>query len=103
MTPSRHVTVRIDLARIRSNTQSIAQQTSVPIIAVVKADAYGLGAAAVVPAIADLVAGFYVFDLAEALAANLAATGKPTIAMQAGAADAAAFLAANVRPVVWDA
>jgi alanine racemase len=100
---SAHVTSRIDLTRIRSNVETISALARVPIIAVVKADAYGLGAAQIARAIAERVSGYYVFDLPEAAAYGLAATGRPTIAMQAGRSDAAAFKELNVRPVVWDA
>ncbi|MDB5289494.1 MAG: hypothetical protein JWL69_735, partial [Phycisphaerales bacterium] len=63
MPASAHVSVRIDLARVRRNAEEIAKQTAVPVIAVVKADAYGLGAARVAATIGDLVEAFYVFDL----------------------------------------
>src|SRR4051794_37376426 len=62
-------TVRIDLARVRNAAQAIAHRTGVPVIAVMKADAYGLGAREVVEALRDVpnVAGFYCFSLREAV------------------------------------
>jgi alanine racemase len=77
-----YVTVHVDLQRIRDNVRSIAKLAGVPILAVVKADGYGLGAARVAEAIADQVERFCVFDLAEALDAGLyARTGKRVLAL----------------------
>jgi alanine racemase len=54
----------------------------VPILAVVKADAYGLGITQVSDAIKDLISGFCVFELREALEAQLhERTGKPILAL----------------------
>jgi alanine racemase len=103
VTPSRHVDVRIDLQRLRANAADIRARVGVSVIAVVKADAYGHGAAEVVEALADVVDGYYVFSLAEALAADVRATGKPTLALNPDRVlDAEAFLANQVRPAVWD-
>ena len=63
---SAHVQVNIDLGRIRENVASIARRCGVDVIAVVKSDAYGLGAVPVAETIADLVSGFCVFSLKEA-------------------------------------
>lgn len=95
--------VHIDLERIRANVRSIARQTNVPVIAVVKADAYGLGARPVALALRDLVEGFYTFSLAEAAAADLhRATGLPTLALEPKPLDdPAAYLEHGVRPAVW--
>jgi alanine racemase len=71
MQPSPNVTVRINLARIRQNLQAIKMQTGVPVYAVVKADAYGLGAVKVAEAIKELTDGFCVFRLKEAIDAQL--------------------------------
>lgn len=95
--------VAIHLDRVRANVTQIAHRTGVGVIAVVKADAYGLGAERVAAAIADLVAGFYVFELAEAVAAELASLGKPIIALRCDTADVNEFITAKVRPVVWTA
>lgn len=91
----------IDLDRVRENAESIARATRVPLIAVVKADAYGLGAARVAGAIADLVEAFYVFDAAEAVRHGLAATGKPTIALLGKSRDPADYVSHRIRPAVW--
>ncbi len=102
MTPKAHVTVQIDLARIRANVSAIRTKTGKPVIAVVKADAYGLGAQRVAPAIADLVESFYVFDLAEPIAYRIhELTNRPTIALIGESNDPADYISRNVRPVVW--
>jgi alanine racemase len=100
---SANVQVNIDLGRIRENVASIARRCGVDVIAVVKSDGYGLGAAPVADAIADLVAGFCVFSLKEALAATLwEVARKPTLSLGPSAdIDAAEFAAARVRPAVW--
>ena len=103
MARSPHVTVRVDLQVVRENVDRIARQTKVPVIAVVKADAYGLGADRVVPAIADLVDSFCVFGLAEARTLDLRlradklclAIGPPTLA------DSQEYLEARARPAVF--
>ena len=82
---------------------TIGQRVGVPILAVVKSDAYGLGAERVVKALADLVEGFCVFSLAEAIAArSWESTGK--ISMTLGpdpGAGAEEYVKHHVRPAVW--
>ena len=95
-------TVRVDLGRIRRNAIEIARKTGVPVIAVVKADAYGLGATSVASAIGDLVDGFYVFDAAEAVQYELhARTGKRSIALMGESNDARDYLSHHIQPAVW--
>jgi alanine racemase len=93
--------VSINLARVRFNAEVIRQKTGVPVIAVVKADAYGLGASQVAGAIGDLVDAFYVFDSAEAVAARLwDIAGKRIIALNSRErADDLQQL--HIQPVVW--
>jgi len=72
-------------------------------LAVIKADAYGLGAEAVAPGIADLVDGFCLFSLREAAAIKLwELTGKPamTLGQDPGVGEAD-YTAEHVRPAVW--
>ena len=64
-----YVTVHINLDRIRANVEQIRALVNVPILAVVKADAYGLGAAKIVEAAPkpllygeELVLGFHARD-----------------------------------------
>ena len=97
-------TLTVDLSRIRGNATAIAKRTGVPVIAVVKANAYGLGAARVARALADVpaVEGFYTFSLAEAVSYDLGATGKPTLALEPHpTASADDYLPHKVRPSVW--
>ncbi len=102
MEPSKHVTVRVDLARVRRNAERVARETGVALIAVVKADAYGLGAAAVAGVLGDLVDAFYVFNTWEAVAADLwRLTGKRTIALQGDSTNADDYRSAGIVPVVW--
>src|SRR5205085_3475106 len=77
-----YVTVHVDLARLRRNVEQIRELVKVPVLAVVKSDAYGLGAARVSEALADLVGGFCVFSLHEAVEADLwRRTSMPVLAM----------------------
>jgi alanine racemase len=102
---SKHVQVTVDLGRIQSNAANIRRRTGVDLIAVVKSDAYGLGAQPVAKAIADLVAGFCVFSLEEARRASLwETTGKPVMTLgPATHIQPDEFIAARVRPAVWTA
>jgi len=104
MSRSAHVIVRVDLQRIRRNVQEIVTRCRVPVLAVIKADAYGVGAARVAPAIADGVDGFCVFTLDEAADARIwEKTSKPCIALGPNlGVSANDFIAHHVRPAVWD-
>ena len=97
--------VQIDLSRVQANARDITRRVGVPVYAVVKADAYGLGIQNVVPAIKDIVAGFCVFSLAEAVADSLwKLGGKPIIAIgPPESSNAADYLSQHVRPAVSDA
>lgn len=76
------VTAHIDLNRIRQNAEAIRRRTGVELLAVVKADAYSLGAERMVEALADVVNGFCVFVLKEAVDAGIyRRTGKKTICL----------------------
>ncbi|HET6249979.1 MAG TPA: alanine racemase [Tepidisphaeraceae bacterium] len=104
MPASPQVTVRIDLEKVRDNARSIKSLTGVELMAVVKADAYGLGAEKITAALADVADGFCVLNLSEAIAADIwRRTDKPSIALgpddDAGPDD---YLAQHVRPGVWD-
>ena len=77
-----HLNLTVDLNVIRQNVEAIASAVGVDVLAVVKADAYGLGMEAVVDTISDLVAGFCVFQAGEAVASNLAGrTGKRVLVL----------------------
>jgi alanine racemase len=101
-TPASNVTVRIDLGRIRANAAEIAEGTGVAVMAVVKADAYGLGAGRIAEAVAPVVAGFCVFALREAVEAELwKRTGKPSLALgPPETLDPRPWIEQRVRPCV---
>jgi alanine racemase len=103
--PGSSPTIQIDLSRIAANAASITARTGVPLIAVVKSDAYGVGIGRVLPALADIASGFCVFSLAEAAAARIKEyTGKPVLALAPiGSEDPDEWIAAGVRPAVSDA
>lgn len=99
---SSHVRVQIDMERIVRNTREVADRAGVPLWAVIKADAYGLGAARIAAALAELVEGFCVFRLEEAEEIDLwNLTQKPAIAIgPPSTLDPLRWLAAHVRPAV---
>jgi alanine racemase len=98
MHASAHVTVHVDLRRVRRNIVEIRRHVGrAEIHAVVKADAYGVGARAAASAVQDLVDGFVVFQAGEATGAGLAEIGKPVLALGPSAA------APGLRRAVWDA
>lgn len=102
MSPSRHVCVFVDLGRVRRNAQKIRRSTGVPLIAIIKADAYGLGALQVASALADIVDEFAVFSPNEAKAIDLwNRTGKPALVIGPPQwDDPAEYRAQHVRPAV---
>jgi alanine racemase len=100
---SRHVRVVVDLGRVRRNAAEVRARVKVPVWATVKADAYGLGAARVAGALADVVDGYCVFALEEATAIDIARLtgGRRVIALgPPGTLDEAAWVGAGVRPAV---
>ncbi|HEY1923149.1 MAG TPA: alanine racemase [Tepidisphaeraceae bacterium] len=96
-----HLRVFVDLDRVRANTQAISRLTSVDIIAVVKADAYGLGARRVVKTIADLVSGFCVFSFDEAAALGKIAQKPILILGPTNDIEPEELLKIGARPSVW--
>src|SRR5688500_4955804 len=102
MTASAHVTVGIDLRRIRQNVNAIRSKVGVAVLSVIKADAYGFGAREVAAAIAGTTDGFCIFSLEESIAIDLhALTDKPVICLGPPSTDDAdAYLRRGVRPAV---
>ena len=101
--PTPTVSVHIDLARIRRNALEICRVTGVPLIAVVKADGYGLGARRVAETVGDLVEAFYVFRAEEAVEHDLySLTGKRSIALLGESNDATHYLDRHIHPAVWN-
>jgi len=106
VTLSPSVSVRVDLSVVRANAREIAALVGVPVLAVIKADAYGLGAAEVARAIHDIVGGFVVFSLDEAVAARLSDfPDLPVLALGPPPphADVELHIRQHVRPAVWSA
>ncbi|HEV7302354.1 MAG TPA: alanine racemase [Tepidisphaeraceae bacterium] len=102
MTFSQYVTVHVDLDHVRAAAERVKRAVAgADVIAVLKADAYGLGAARVADAIAPVVDGFYVFELAEATAIDLRRYGKPILSLLDETDDPTPYRDAGVRPVVW--
>ena len=100
MPASAHVSVRVDLGRIRANVADVRRRVGgAEVHAVVKADAYGLGARRVAGAVAGAVDGFVVFSAAEAVEADLPSLGKPILSL--GPPDAVPNPAHKIRPAVW--
>jgi alanine racemase len=102
MSASPQVRVQIDLGRVQSNARRIARDTGVPVLAVIKADAYGLGAERVSGAIREWVHGFCVFRPEEAIEIDLwNRTGKPTLAIgPPNVLDATLYVRHHIRPAV---
>jgi len=96
------VRVPVNLGKVRAAAREIAHKTRVDVLAVIKADAYGLGAAQVAAAIADVVQGFCFFSLKEAIAANLdPKSRKPSILLgPPGSMVPQDYIALNLRPAV---
>ena len=100
---TKHVQVTVNLSQIRENTAFVSKTTGVDVIAVVKSDAYGLGAPEVVQMIGDLVAGWCVFNPEEArIISECNAQSKPILVLGPSAdADPKELAAARIRPAVW--
>ncbi len=96
------VRVHVNLGNIRAAAEEIARKTKVDVLAVIKADAYGLGAREVAGAIADVAQGFCFFSLKEAIAANLDANWrKPSILLgPPGSMVPQDYISLNLRPAV---
>ncbi len=95
---SRHITVEIDLEAVRSSAERIRRRTGVGLLAVIKADAYGLGAAAVADAltgVADELAYFSIHEARE--------VGKPGLVLGPPEAEAAEYRELGLRPTVFTA
>ncbi len=98
---SAQVVVAIDCARIRANARAIRRRTGVELIAVVKADAYGLGAGEVAACLRGVADRLAVFSLAEAQAAGLwRRSGLPSIALGPPDGTPADYHGAHLRPAV---
>ena len=97
-----HTYVKIDLDRIVHNFAAVQEKSGVPVMAVVKADAYGHGAIQVARALEDRCAFFGVSSISEALELRRAGLGKPILIL--GNTPSAAFETAileEIRPTIF--
>jgi alanine racemase len=92
---SKHLIVRIDLDRIRASAEEIRSRTRVPLIAVIKADAYGLGAARVADVLGPVADDFAYFSIDEARR-----VGRPGLVLGPPTGDPREFGELHLRPSV---
>jgi alanine racemase len=92
---SKHINVTIDLARVRASAEAIRAKTRVALIAVIKADAYGLGAARVAEALAPIADEFAYFSVDEARE-----VGRPGLVLGPPAGDPTEYRELRLRPTV---
>lgn len=95
---SQHVTVSVGLDQIRHSAERIAARTRVDLIAVIKADGYGLGAERVADALAPVVREFAYFSIEEA-----ATVRKPGVVLGPPTARPDEYLALRLRPAISSA
>ena len=94
--------VRIDLDAIAHNIDAVKQKAGVPVMAVVKADAYGHGAVQVAQLLEERCAFFGVSSVAEALELRQAGLEKPILILGHTPADAFALLIRyHIRPAIF--
>lgn len=96
--------VDVDLTALRANAQLVAGRAGAPLLPMIKADGYGLGAVAVARALEPLDPfGFGVATVAEAAALRAAGVVRPILAFSPLVSwDARACLAADARPCIGD-
>jgi alanine racemase len=92
---SPHVQVTIDLDQIRASAEGIRRKTGVGLIAVIKADAYGLGAPRVADTLASVVSELAYFSVHEARE-----VGRPGLILGPPEGEPAEFRELNLRPAV---
>ena len=97
-----HTFVKIDLDQIARNFNLVQEKAGVPVMAVVKADAYGHGAVQVARLLAGKCAFFGVSSMLEALELRKAGLQEPILIL--GKTPASAFRDAireNIRPTIF--
>lgn len=92
---SSHVTVAIDLDRVRASAEEIRARTGVALIAVIKANAYGLGAARVADALESVADEFAYFSLDEARE-----IGRPGLVMGPPTGEPEDYRELGLRPAI---
>lgn len=94
---SRHIQITISLDRVRAAAEEIRRRIPARLIAVVKADAYGLGAPPIADALAPVVHEFAYFSLPEARE-----VGRPGIVLGPPEGEPAEYRELSLRPAVTD-
>ena len=92
---SPHITVTVSLDCIRESAQQIRTRTGVRLMAVIKADAYGLGAAQVSAALEDIADEFAFFSVHEARE-----LGRPGLVLGPVCASPAEYAELGLRPTI---
>lgn len=92
---SRHVDVVVHLDQVRASAEAIRRTTGVSLIAVIKADAYGLGAARVADALAGAADDFAYFSLHEARE-----VGRPGLVIGPPVDEASEYRELGLRPAL---
>jgi alanine racemase len=92
---SKHINVTIDLDRIRASAHRIRTATGVPLIAVIKADAYGLGAVRVAEALESIADDLAYFTINEARE-----VGRPGLVLGPPEGEPAEYRELQLRPTV---
>lgn len=94
--------LKIDLDAIVHNFRAVGEKAGVPVMAVVKADAYGHGAVPVAKALEPLCAFFGVSSVSEALELRQADIQKPILILGHTPADSfATVVSMDIRPTVF--
>ena len=97
------VRVSVDLDRVRTRAREVVERCGVDVLAVLKADAYGLGAAGVARALVGVVQGFYFYSLDEVRTLRqVVAFDTPALVLRGDLNDVHDFLEARATPIVWD-
>ena len=98
-----HTCVTVDLDKISQNVQAVHEKAGVPVMAIVKANAYGHGAVEVARCLQDRCAFFGVASVLEALELRKADITNPILVF--GQIPAEAYESAitqNIRPSIFD-
>lgn len=93
---SRHVASTVNLDAVRFHAEEIRRRTGVELIAVIKADAYGLGAPAVADALAGVADDFAYFSLHEARE-----VGRPGLVLGPPEGEPSQYRELGLRPSIF--
>ena len=94
---SPHIQVTVNLDQVRSNAEAIRAMTRVGLIAVIKADGYGLGAPRIADVLGPVVDEFAYFCVPEARE-----VGRPGLILGPPDGDPAEFRELGLRPAIAD-